>query len=230
MLILFDIDGTICDTQEVEGRCFAAAFEEACGRSLESIDWTRYEEPTSSGITQELLKADPDSTTRARLFQERFVQRLREARPEFPGDFSPLPGAVPFIERLHEDPAFTVAFATGGFDSEAAFKLDCCGIDLSRFPHATSSDTPRRRDILPLAALRAGATLERAVYFGDAPWDVEASRALGIPMIGIGRRVQELGTRNSFRDFSQPDPILKVLERIAGDLPGHRMPRVSDSS
>ena len=60
MLAIFDIDGTVCDTQKVEGRCFAQAFDEVCGISLETLDWTQYEEPTSSGVVQTLLANDPD--------------------------------------------------------------------------------------------------------------------------------------------------------------------------
>ncbi|MDF1811678.1 MAG: HAD family hydrolase [Verrucomicrobiales bacterium] len=214
MLAIFDIDGTICDTQEVEGRCFALAFEEVCGISLKTLDWTQYSEATSSGIARELLINQSDSVNKERCFQDRFVELLRKAQPGSPGDFCPLPGATEFIARLQGHPAITVAFATGGFDTEAAFKLDCCGIQLSNFPHATSSDTPRRRDIIPLAAERSGIHISRAVYFGDGNWDVEACRTLQIPMIGIGRRIDHLAVRDGYRDFSDPDSILETFERI----------------
>ena len=215
MLIIFDIDGTICDTQEVEGRCFAQAFEEVCGVSLKTLDWTQYREPTSSGIAQSLLAGESDAASKERGLKDRFVELLREAQPGSPGDFSPVLGAVESVSWLQRTSTITVAFATGGYDTEAAFKLSCCGIELSDFPHATSSDTPRRRDIIPLAAQRAGIPLSKAVYFGDAPWDVEACRALGIPMIGIGRRIDQLGIADTFRDFSQPDLILDTLAQVS---------------
>ena len=89
--------------------------------------------------------------------------------------------------------------------------------DADHFPHATSSDTPRRRDIIPLAALRAGFPISSLVYFGDAPWDVRVSGSLGIPMIGIGRRVdrlRELGVRHAFRDYLDANAILDVLRDL----------------
>ena len=59
MLAIFDIDGTVRATQEVEGRCYATAFEEVCGFSLSTLDWNEYSEATSSGIFRSILSDDP---------------------------------------------------------------------------------------------------------------------------------------------------------------------------
>lgn len=217
MLAIFDIDGTVCDTQEVEGRCYAQAFEEVCGISLETLDWNLYPEPTSSGIVKSILGNDPELAAKEREFRDRFVALLSEEQPKFPGDFTPINGAVEFIARLTAEERITVAFATGGFDTEASFKLKCCGIDLSEYPHATSSDTPRRREIIPLAAKRSGIDLSSAVYFGDAPWDVKVSNTLNLSMIGIGRRIdhlKSLGLRYTFRDFTEPDAVFEAFYTI----------------
>ena len=217
MLTIFDIDGTICDTQEVEGRCYAQAFGEIFGFSLETVDWTKFEEPTSSGIVRSLCGHLSYVDALEMKFRDRFVYLLKKEKPRFPGDFTPLSGATEFISELSSDPSVTVAFATGGFDTEADFKLECCGIDLGSYPHATSSDTPKRREIIPLAASRAEKDLSSAIYFGDAPWDLEACRVLGIPMIGIGRRIdclRELGLSHAFRDFSEPSQIRSVMSKL----------------
>ena len=192
MLAIFDNDGTICDTQEVDGRCYALAIERVTGLSISTLDWTTYEEPTSSAIVRELLAGDVAAVEKEEQIKFEFCRLLQEERSNFPGDFSPIPGAVAFIERLVRENICAVAIATGCFDTTARFKLECCGISLDRFPHATSSDTSRRRDIIPLAASRAGFDLSSVAYFGDAPWDVLVSTTLGIPMIGIGRRCEQL--------------------------------------
>ena len=211
---MFDIDGTICDTQEVEGRCYAQAIESVLGVSLSTLDWRTYEEPTSSAIVRDLLAGDLESVRKEEEIEREFVRLLEQERPRFPGDFTPLPGAVEFIFRLKDEANCPVAIATGCYQASARFKLKCCGIALDEFPHATSSDTPRRSDIIPLAASRAGFPMSSVVYFGDAPWDVRVSSILGIPMIGIGRRVerlQELGVRHTFRDYTDPDRIFRTL-------------------
>lgn len=218
LLAVFDNDGTICDTQEVEGRCYARAIKQVLGHALSTLDWTTYEEPTSSAIIRSLLKEDPEAAMKEQRIEQEFLRLLEEERPKFPGDFSPLPGALEFIDRLKKEAICSVAIATGCFASTARFKLKCCGIELDEFPHATSSDTPRRRDIIPLAAHRAGFPLSPVVYFGDAPWDVKVSAALGIPMIGIGRQVErlrELGVGHTFRDYSDADSIIRVLSKLS---------------
>jgi phosphoglycolate phosphatase-like HAD superfamily hydrolase len=219
MLAIFDNDGTICDTQEVEGKCFSRAVEHVTGRSLSTLDWATYDEPTSSAIVRDLLSGDVDAIRKEQEIQSEFVRLLVEERPKFPSDFSPIPGAVKFIERLEKDNICSVAIATGCFTESARFKLQCCGIALEEFPHATSTDSPRRRDIIPLAAFRAGFDLSSVVYFGDAPWDVRVSRDLGVRLIGIGRRYEQLrtlGVEHTFRDYSEADCIFDVLMMFKG--------------
>jgi beta-phosphoglucomutase-like phosphatase (HAD superfamily) len=217
MLAIFDNDGTICDTQEVEGACYAQAVEHVTGVSISTQDWTIYPEPTSSAIVRDVLRGVADAEEKEKAVKKEFVRLLEKERPKFPGDFSPIPGAVEFIERLKKEGIYSIAIATGCFEDSARFKLRCCGIDLDAFPFATSCDCPKRREILPLAAKRAGFELDSAIYFGDAPWDVHVSKILGIPLIGIGRRhekLRALGTTHSFRDYSNPEAILLAMESL----------------
>ncbi|MGB8356471.1 MAG: HAD family hydrolase [Chthoniobacteraceae bacterium] len=231
MLAVFDNDGTICDTQEVEGACYARAIERVTGRSLSTLDWTAYDEPTSTAIVRDLLAADPAVQEKEEEIKREFLRLLKEERPKFPGDFLPIAGAVEFIERLTKEGICGVAIATGCFDTGARFKLECCGITLDAFPHATSSDTPRRRDIISLAASRAGFDLTSVVYFGDAPWDVRVSRLLGIPMIGIGRRHEQLralGVAHVFRDYVEADRIIEAMKSLKTDDVNSTPPRLSN--
>jgi beta-phosphoglucomutase-like phosphatase (HAD superfamily) len=217
MLVIFDIDGTICDTQSAEDGCYARAVLEILGIELEDFEWGAFPEPTSSGILATLLEGDPDLPLKEQRVKERFVELLREARPVYPGDFSPIAGAAEFLELLRGADGIDVAIATGGFDEEARFKLDCCGIRLDDFPHATASDAPARRTILPLAVRRAGFRMSDCVYFGDALWDIRVSRELEIPLIGIGRKggiFEEQGVTPHFRDFADPSSILEELRRF----------------
>jgi beta-phosphoglucomutase-like phosphatase (HAD superfamily) len=222
MLAIFDNDGTICDTQESEGRCFSLAIERVTGRPLASTDWTRYSDPTSTSMVRELLIGDIEANEKEERIKSEFCRLLREEQPKFPHDFSPIPGAVEFLERLEADSVCALAIATGCFDVSARFKLECCGVRLDRYPYATASDTPRRSDIIQVAASRAGFDLASVVYFGDAPWDARASAVLGIPMIGIGRRweqLRDLGVRYTFRDYTNPDRIIDALAVLRTEMP-----------
>jgi phosphoglycolate phosphatase-like HAD superfamily hydrolase len=220
MLAIFDNDGTLCDSQEVEGRCYSMAIERVAGRRLATLDWTSYSEPTSSVIVRDLLDGHPEAEVLEDLIAQEFCRLLREEQPKHPGDFSPIPGAIEFLHHLEMEGHCAVAIATGCFEESARFKLECCGLQLDRYPYATSSDPPRRSDIIPLAARRAGFGLGSSIYFADAAWDVQVCAELGIPMIGIGRRWKELhtlGVKHAFRDFSSSDRILEAMHEL---LPG----------
>lgn len=215
-LLVFDIDGTICDSREAEGVCFAEAIQEVTGFSLATLDWTQYPEPTSAAIVRDVLARlqDPEPGQTELRIVDLFVQKLSLAALAFPAEFSPLPGAPEFIRLLQQDERFVIGFATGCYEAEASFKLKCCGIEMKQFPFATSSDFPARRQILPLVIRQAGFDTNSAVYFGDGAWDIKVSRGLGIPMIGIGRRRAMLlgeGIPHVFSDYQDPDAILKAL-------------------
>jgi phosphoglycolate phosphatase-like HAD superfamily hydrolase len=192
LLVLFDNDGTICDTEEVDSRCYAEAIEIVTGQSLASLDWTQFREPTSAAIVKDFLNGDPDMAAKEAEIEREFVRSLERERSRSPGQFSEISGAKAFMGRLSQDPGICVGIATGCFAKSARFKLSCCGLELLDFPHATSSDTPARRDIIALAATRAGFPLCSTVYFGDGAWDVVSTRSLGVPMMGIGRKTVSL--------------------------------------
>lgn len=221
MLAIFDNDGTICDTQEVEGRCLALAIERVSGRSLASVDWTTYVEPTSTAIIRDLLAGDPAAEEMEGRITAEFCRLLEEERPRCPGDFLPIPGAVEFLRRIEREGVCALAIASGCFEASARFKLECCGIFLDHYPYATSTDTPSRREIISLAASRAGFALSSVVYFADGPWDVRASAALGIPMIGIGRRCEQLrslGIGHVFRDYADSDRIIQAMLTVKNKM------------
>ena len=218
MLAVFDNDGTICDSQGIEGECYVRAIENVTGLSLAALDWTAHEERTGSAVVRKLLQGDAAALAKEAAIEREYVRLLEEAQLKFPSEFTPLLGCKQFLERLKREAECSVAIATGCFAASARFKLRCCGIALDELPHATCSDTPRRGEIITLAARRAGFELSAVVYFGDGPWDVQASRLLGIPMIGIGRgidRLGELGVHHLFRDYSDSDAIIRVLHTLA---------------
>jgi len=217
ILAVFDIDGTLIDIGEMEGQCYAGAIEHVTGVSLATLDWTRYPEPTSAAIVKGVLGEDPEFSDKERRIKEEFLRRLEDARQRYPEEFAEQPGAAAFLKFLESSERYAVAIATGCYARCARYKLTGCGIDMDRYPHATSSDTARRREIITLAVGRAGYNLDRVIYFGDGPWDLSACRALGIPFIGMGRktgRLREGRAGYTFRDFLDPGAILAAMEKL----------------
>ena len=80
MLAIFDIDGTICDSQKAEGEWFAKAIEEVTGVQLSTLDWSKYTEPTSSAIVGDLLYEDPKKQEKEDSIRQLFLKYLKEAK------------------------------------------------------------------------------------------------------------------------------------------------------
>jgi len=52
MLVVFDVDGTLVRTVELDAALYARAFAETVGRPLPSVDWTSYRRVTDRGIAE----------------------------------------------------------------------------------------------------------------------------------------------------------------------------------
>jgi phosphoglycolate phosphatase-like HAD superfamily hydrolase len=102
MLIIFDIDGTLCDTHNVDARCHIEAIESVTGHSLASVDWSRYPEATSAAIVQDLLSdlGIPDGVATEQLILDEFLARLDAEAEREPGLFLPVAGALELFEEL----------------------------------------------------------------------------------------------------------------------------------
>ncbi len=188
MLIIFDIDGTLCDTHEVDARCHAEAFESVTGRSLATVDWSRYPEATSTAIVHDLLSemGIPNAVDTEQRILEEFIARLDAEAQCKPDLFRPIDGALELFEDLRRRKDYKIAIATGDWHESAKLKLRLSGFKTDDVPFASSSDTRRRADIIALAALRAGFEVSDAVYVGDGVWDIKAARELSMRFVGVG--------------------------------------------
>lgn len=194
MLIIFDVDGTLIGGEASDWKCFHEAFVQAAGFRLTEQFWASIPEVTAQAIVHQAL---PDHTRDERVamensVRENFLARLQRVHAEDRAAFSPLPGVVELLRHLDRQPGFKVAIATGDWRETISFKLRAAGIDVSRYPMATSSDCYARANIIRLAAERACVPLSEALYVGDGLWDFRATQVLGIPFVGVGHRGPKL--------------------------------------
>ncbi len=201
MLIIFDIDGTLCDTREVDARCHVEAFESVTGHSLAAVDWSLYPEATSAAIVQDLLSEmgirNPVDTEQRIL--EEFISRLENEARRKPDSFRPVEGALDLFEELGRRKNYKIAIATGDWHESAKLKLHLAGFKTDRVPFASSSDTRRRADIISLASQRAGVYVSDAVYVGDGLWDIKAARELNMRFMGVGTDHERLRQHGASR-------------------------------
>ncbi len=226
-LIMFDIDGTLTDTNSVDSSCFVQALEEVFGFKNVSDDWSSYHNTSDSGIIDELfmreLHRSPVAAELSR-FQDRFVELLTAAWEENSTAFTPIAGAESFLEKLSNRPACAISLATGGWRKSAHFKLQKAGIENHAVPAAFADDAHAREDIMKCSLKRAHlhykqTLFDAVIYAGDGVWDVRASRNLKFQFIGIGagKKAEVLkaeGASHIFSNYLDADALCIKIDEL----------------
>ena len=222
-LAIFDIDGTLTDTNGVDDDCYRTTIAESLGIAESAIDWSGAAHVTDGEIFRFLCAAhgrsEPsvDEMVRAR---SRFVDRLRAELQQTPARFAAIRGASTMLGRIVEHGWF-VAFATGGWGPSARLKLTVTELAIDDGVFACADDGRSRADIVRLARDRAeafyGRRFDRVVSIGDGVWDVQTAIELDMPFVGIGTgpRADQLrvaGARVVLPDYSDLDAFITALE------------------
>jgi beta-phosphoglucomutase-like phosphatase (HAD superfamily) len=205
-IALFDIDGTLTASNEIDSVCFADAFRDVFGIDIDT-NWDAYEHTTDRGIASEALRRSGRAVDESALtlHRTRFIQLLDQRMTSL----DEIPGARAFLaELLARD--WRIALCTGAWSASARLKLSRAAF-VSDLPLASCDDDITREAILQHGMALAGGTDEVIVAFGDAPWDVRAAANLGLPFIGIGR---PSGAAEVFADYLDGDAVFAAIDRI----------------
>jgi phosphoglycolate phosphatase-like HAD superfamily hydrolase len=237
-LVLFDIDGTLTLTEEVDSRCYLCALAEALGTTDFDTDWANYRDVTDSGIASVLLEAhhgEPPSSRQLDAVRERFVALLEQEFAHDPAVCRAVPGAAAILAALTERTGFAVGLATGGSLESARLKLRHAGLGELQFPLASAGDACAREVIMELAAERVAARrgvlgFESIVYVGDGVWDVKAAKRLGWHFVGVGsgesaERLRREGAHWVIADYRDQGAFFDAIARPTGPNPVYRRNR-----
>lgn len=209
-LVMFDIDGTLVDSNGFDVELYAQAIREVLGVEVDRT-WQSYHHVTDSGVLTEVLDQHEISDEPAAMsVKNHFIELVSEYLNHSGNELAEIPGACDLVKRLQSNREFALAIATGGWRETAELKLAKIGINAQRIPLATSSEATARIDIMRLAEQRAGLGRQfaRKTYFGDAPWDQKASVELGYSFVAVGAGVNH---SVRFKDFTDQDAILSIL-------------------
>jgi len=222
-LVIFDIDGTLTKTNDVDTQCFVKAFALDGIKDI-NTNWASYGHTTDSGITlqifQEFLGRVPKESELSRL-QHRFVDLLQECYTADNTMFAEIPGASVMLRKLRSSEDWAIALGTGGWCASACMKLDSAGLDVGQLPTAYADDGISREDIVKTAISRAKALygqsdFEKIVCIGDAIWDVLTSVQLQLNFVGVASGeqkiiLQDAGVEQIIEDFVNFDNFVEAL-------------------
>ena len=180
--ILFDIDGTLVDSNDAHAKAWIKAFAEH-GIAVE-FDQVRRRigmggdklMPDVSGLEEDSAQGKAISKRRKEIFTSEFMPQLTALR-----DAGRLVAAV-------KDRGYTAVAASSAKKEELKHLLKIAGAD-ALLDGATSSDDAEESkpdpDILEAALLKAKARPDEAIMIGDTPYDLEAAKRAGIPSIAF---------------------------------------------
>ena len=215
-LIVFDIDGTIVDSVEVDDFCFKQSFQQLHNIDIDNADWSNFKHVTDSGLTHEIFEAHygiaPTASQTLELktcFYQLVEQRIHE--------ITEIKGAKKTLHSLMDNPEFSIAFATGGWRETATLKLSAIGFELREITLVSANEHVSRSEITRLAIDNTLAKVgldefSTITYVGDGLWDYKTTRELGINFIGIdSEQNNELVNAGAMRVMPNLEDIAQIM-------------------
>ena len=221
--VLFDVDGTLVDTNYLHTVAWWEAFTQA-GHDVPMASIHRSIGMGSGRMLDALLPADRDrdadsdlKTSHAALYSV-YWPRLR-----------PLPGAAELLWACHEQDLRVVLASSADPDQ---LKILCAALDADDAIDAATSagDVEASKpapDLVQVALEQAEAGPGESVFIGDAVWDVQSCREAGVPCIGLlsgGSGRAELAEAGAVAVYDGPADLLEQFpDRLTAAASDARM-------
>ena len=173
--VLFDVDGTLVDTNYQHVIAWWHAFRSQ-GHQVPSTTLHRHiGQGAARLVTSVLGHPDDDVVTAHSDFYGPFLHQV-----------TAFPAVGDLLRRVREA-GLRVALATSASKKEAAHlqrAIDSDDVDVVTDKDDAEESKPDP-DILATALEKAGIAADRALVVGDTVWDVEAARRLGLDCVGV---------------------------------------------
>jgi phosphoglycolate phosphatase-like HAD superfamily hydrolase len=180
--VLFDVDGTLVDSNDAHADAWATAFR----THGVNVDWTHVRRcigmggdklmPEVSGLDEESSHGSVIARERGDIFKRDFLPKIKPLR-----DAGKLVAAV-------KDLGYTVVAASSAPKNELTPLLKIAGAEWLMDAKTSSDDAEESKpepDIIIAALKRAKARPGDAIMIGDTPYDVEAATRAGVKIIGF---------------------------------------------
>ncbi|HEX4063631.1 MAG TPA: HAD family hydrolase [Streptosporangiaceae bacterium] len=212
--VLFDVDGTLVDTNYLHAVTWWQAF---CQGGHADVPMTRIHRAIGMGsdrLLDELLPADRDRDADQEMLTAHLTlyatywSRLRAFR-----------GAADLL-RACKDRGLRVVLATSASKRELGVMRKAMDADAA-IDEATDADdveaSKPAADLVQAALDRAGVSAGQAIFVGDTIWDVEACKKAGVRCIALlsgGISRGELEDAGAVEIYDGPADLLSALPRL----------------
>ena len=181
--VLFDIDGTLVDSNDAHTRAWVEAFAEA-GITVDvahvrrciGMGGDKLMPEVAAGLSEESPEGKRISKRRGEIFKAGYLPTIE-----------PFPQAEALVRAI-KDRGLTAVAASSAKRDELDALLKIARVD-GLLDAATSSDDADESkpdpDIVQAALERAHANASQAVMIGDTPYDVEAATRAGVATIAL---------------------------------------------
>lgn len=219
-LVIFDMDGTLVDSQNEIWASMQAAY---AAQGLPAPERFAVLGIVGLSLHAAFAQLSPHLSDPAR---EGLVTAYKaaylELRQRNGAGSSPLfPGARAALDRLAGEPATLLAVATGKSTRGLDALIEAHGLGRVFMSRQTADHHPSKpHPSMILACLaEAGLDASRAVMVGDTSYDMEMARAAGVRTVGVSwgyHPPERLGADAMIDDFAQlPDIVTRLLEPVA---------------
>ncbi len=198
--VLFDVDGTLCDTNYLHALAWSRAFRDAAERAPMNAIHRLVGMGGDQLVTRLLGHDSPEAAVaRPRHFQE------------LSGDIRPFPRAADILREIHAS-SLVVVLATSAPDDELKVIRQALHADDAIDGQTSADDIKRSKpdpEVFVTAMREFSIDPRRALAVGDSVWDVQAARAAGIGCIAVESgwfsqlELSEAGSLHVYRDVSE---------------------------
>jgi len=217
--ILFDVDGTLVDTNYLHTVCWWEALRQY-GHDVPMARIHRAVGMGSHRLLAHVLGPDHDPAADADLSAaHRTLYRTEWER------LTPLPGARNLIRRCASERLRVVLASSAEAEELSALRraLDVDDAITAATSADDADDSKPEPDILQAAMHAAGLDPDRCVLVGDSVWDVKAALKAGVPCVGLecgGTSAGELRGAGAAEVYPDPAALLDRFDE--SPLSSHR--------
>jgi HAD superfamily hydrolase (TIGR01509 family) len=208
--VLFDIDGTLLDTNYLHVLAWWRAFRDAGHDDVTMAQVHRAIGIASEELTEKLIGTVDDDAVEGHSKHFEELQQHAEA----------MPGAADLVRACHER-GLTTVLATSAKSDDLDWMLPAIGAGDAVTGSTTSEDVEKSKpapDLLQVALDAHDLDPDRTTVVGDTVWDVESAERAGLPCIGLtcgGISAQELRDAGAVEVYDDPADLLAHLDDSA---------------